>query len=448
MTELYQLGIHALSGLIATRKISVLELTDALIARCSALDELTCAFITPMFGTARETARARDAELANGQLRGPLHGIPIGLKDAIDVAEIQTRLCGTYTPELHAEVWRSLDAAGAVLMGKLHCASYCLGAPGTGDLISFARHPVNPACTPGASSSGSAVALATGLVPAALGTDTGGSIRIPAAFCGIVGLKPTNGLLSRDGVFPLAPSLDQVGPMARSSRDCAILLDTMTPRSAPYAVDLTVRLDGLRVGYVSHFDTEAGATAEHIKAVEDALAVLKSLGAVVEEVTLPPLQNFTDCFLPLMLSEAYSLHAKSVAHDTTMPLNTRTRLQAGATIDPADVTRARARVGDLIRAVDTMWERVDLLVFGVVPGDPPRIDTIDPLAYMHAPMLAVPANLVGTPAVSVPCGVSKVGLPMGFQILAPRLGDDMVLRVAHAYETATCQTGRPLYPAT
>ena len=152
MTELYQLGIHALSGLIATRKISVLELTDALIARCSALDELTCAFITPMFGTARETARARDAELANGQLRGPLHGIPIGLKDAIDVAEIQTRLCGTYTPELHAEVWQSLDAASAVLMGKLHCASYCLGAPGTGDLIPFARHPVDPACTPGASS--------------------------------------------------------------------------------------------------------------------------------------------------------------------------------------------------------------------------------------------------------------------------------------------------------
>jgi aspartyl-tRNA(Asn)/glutamyl-tRNA(Gln) amidotransferase subunit A len=166
---------------------------------------------------------------------------------------------------------------------------------------------------------------------------------------------------------------------------------------------------------------------------------------VVEEVTLPPLQDFTDCFLPLMLSEAYGLHAKSVAHDMTMPLNTRARLQSGATIRPVDVTRARAKRRDLTQTVDAMWARVDVLVFGVVPGDPLRIDTIDPLAYMHAPMLAVPANLVGTPAVSVPCGVSKVGLPMGFQILAPRLGDGTVLRVAHAYETATCQTGRSLY---
>lgn len=448
MTELHRLGIHALSGLIASRKISVLELTDALIARCSALNERTRAFITPMFATARETARARDAELANGQLRGPLHGIPIGLKDAIGVAEIQTRLCGTFTPERHAKVGQSLDAAGAVLMGKLHCASYCLGAPGTGDVIPFARHPIDPACTPGASSSGSAVALATGLVPAALGTDTGGSIRIPAAFCDIVGLKPTNGFLSRDGVFPLAPSLDQVGPMARSSRDCAILLDAMTPRSAPYAADLTVRLDGLRVGHVSHFDADAGASPEHIKAVEDALAVLKSLGAVVEEITLPPLQDFIDCFLPLMLSEAYGLHANSVAHDTTMPLNTRARLQAGATIGPADVTRARAKREHLTHTVDAMWAQVDVLVFGIVPGDPPRVDTIDPLAYMHSPMLAVPANLVGTPAISVPCGVSKAGMPIGFQILAPRLGDGMVLRVAHAYETATCRTGRPLDPVT
>jgi aspartyl-tRNA(Asn)/glutamyl-tRNA(Gln) amidotransferase subunit A len=441
MTDLHQLGIHALSGLIAARKISVLEVTDALIARCNAMRDQTHAFVTPTFDLARDIARSRDAELAKGISRGQLHGIPIGLKDAIDAADIQTTLCGSYTPRRSAAVWQSLDAAGAVLMGKLHCAGYCLGTPGMNDAVPFARHPFDASRTPGASSSGSAVALANGLVPAALGTDTGGSIRIPASFCGIVGLKPTNGLLSRDGVFPLAPSLDQVGPMARDSRDCAILLDAMAPGSGSYAGGLTQRLDGLRVGHVAHFSVEAGVTSEYEIAVQTTLASLAALGATIEEVTLPPLQAFTDCFLPLMLSEAYGLHAKAIQHDQAMPDSTRARLQIGAMIDPADVTRAKAQRARLTQAVDAIWTRVDVLVFPIVPADPPRIDCIEPLAYMRAPMLAVPANLVGVPAVSIPCGFSEAGLPIGLQILAPRFCDGNVLRVAHAYETETGLTG-------
>ena len=426
-TELHRLGLHALSTLIAARKIGALELTEALIAHCEALD-WTHAVITPCYELARETARARD----NEPPRGPLHGIPVGLKDSIDLAGIPTRLCGRYTPQRSAVVWQALERAGAVPLAKLHCAGWCLGAPGPGETVPFARNPYHFARTPGASSSGSAVALATGMVPVALGTDTGGSIRIPAAFCRLVGLKPSSGLLSLRGVFPLAPSLDQVGPMARDSRDCALLMETLAP--GVFATDRRERLGELRVGHVAHFGAEAGAGADQVEAVGRALSALIERGATVVDVTLPPLQSFADCFLPLMLSEAHALHAEAVAHDPDMPHNTRVRLKVGATVSPEAVARARDRRRTLIRALDALWSEVDALVYPIVPDDPPRIETIDPLAYMAAPMLAVPANLTGGPSVSVPCGTSRAGLPVGIQIVAPRHGDALALRLARACE--------------
>lgn len=335
-----------------------------------------------------------------------------------------------------------------VLLGKLHCAEYCLGTPGAQDMLPFARNPYDSARTPGASSSGSAVALATGMVPAALGTDTGGSIRIPAAFCGVVGFKPTGGLLSTKGVFPLAPALDQVGPMARDTRDCAMLMDALRPGPKPesFLSALTERLDGLRVGYVAQFGVDAGASCEQRTAIEQALTVLTDLGAKVEEVTLPPLQDFTDCFRPLMLSEAFALHANAVINDTSMSANTRIRLQGGEQIDAVDIARALAQRKHLSRCMDAVWARFDALVFESVPGDPPRIDTMHPLDYLKAPMLAVPANVLDVPSLAIRCGRSTAGLPIGLQILGPRLGDRTVLRVGHAYEQATGQTGMPVEP--
>ncbi|KMK64881.1 amidase [Puniceibacterium sp. IMCC21224] len=448
MTKLHELGLHALSGLIAAREISALDLTDALIARCETMGS-TCAIVTPTFEHARALARLHDAELARGVSRGALHGIPVGLKDAFAIQDVPTKLCGRFTPETSADAWRALDAAGMPLLGKLHCAEYCLGAPGAEDVLPFARNPYDPARTPGASSSGSAVALATGMMPAALGTDTGGSIRIPATFCGVVGLKPTGGLVSCQGVFPLAPALDQVGPMARDSRDCALLLDALLGRRDPslsFSGALTQRLDGLRVGHVTQFGTDARVAAEQRAAVSRALSVLTDLGALVDEVTLPPLQAFTDCFLPLMLSQAYALYSGAVANDSAMSPNTRVRLHGGAAITAADAERARIQRRHLVHAVDPVWARFDVLVFEAVPGDPPLIDDIGPLDYLKAPMLAVPANLLDAPSLSVRCGTSRAGLPIGLQIVGPRLGDAAVLRVGHAYEQATGHTGRPVTP--
>ena len=448
MTDLHQLGLYELSGLIGSRQISALELIDALIARCDAMAS-THAMITPTYDVAREAARLRDAELAQGTSRGPLHGIPVGLKDAFTVRSVPTKLCGRFTPDTSADVWSALEASGMTLLGKLHCAEYCLGAPGAQDMMPFARNPFDSSRSPGASSSGSAVALATGMVPAALGTDTGGSIRIPSAFCGVVGLKPTGGLLSTKGVFPLAPSLDQAGPMARNSRDCAMLMDALLHGSSPsatFADALTERLDGVRVGYVSQFGVDAGASPEQRTAVALALNVLTDLGAKVEEMVLPPLQDFTDCFLPLMLSEAYTLHADAVLHDADMSRNTRVRLQGGAQIDADSVKRAKMRLAHLEHMVAPIWTRIDALVFEVVPGDPPLIETIHPLDYLKAPMLAVPANLLNTPSLAIRCGTSQAGLPIGLQILGPRFGDRTVLRIGHAYEQAVGHSGKPVEP--
>lgn len=447
MTYLHQLGLHALSGLIASRQISAVELTDALIARCDAL-ATTCALITPTFQMARDAAHQRDRELAQGVAQGPLHGIPVGLKDAFAVDGVPTKLCGRFTPHSSADAWRALDAAGMGLLGKLHCAEFCLGAPGAKDMLPFARNPYDPARSPGASSSGSAVALATGMVPAALGTDTGGSIRIPAAFCGVVGLKPTGGLFSGKGVFPLAPALDQVGPMARDSRDCAMLMDALRPGSAPdnLVSGLTERLDGLRVGYVAQFGVDARATPEQRTAVKHALRVLTDLGATVEDVALPPLQDFTDCFLPLMLSEAFALHADAVANDISMSDNTRIRLQGGAEIDATAAERAKAQRAHLCDRVAPVWTRFDVLVFEAVPGNPPRVETMGPLDYLKAPMLAVPANLLDVPSLAIRCGTSRAGCPIGLQILGPRFADGILLRVGHAYEQAIGHTGTPVEP--
>jgi len=444
MTKLHKLGLHALSGLIARREVSALELTDALIARCEAVTE-THALITPTFERARDTARLRDAELARGDINGPLHGIPVAIKDAFAVAQVPTTLCGQFTPDQDADALHNLDSAGMPLLGKLHCAEYCLGAPGGQDMLPFARNPYDPARSPGGSSSGSAVALAAGMVPATLGTDTGGSIRIPAAFCGIAGLKPTGGLISTRGVFPLAPALDQVGPMARDSRDCALLMDALVP-GLSCADGLTERLDGLRIGFVAQFGVDAGVASDQRGAVVRALEVLEDLGAVVSEARLPPLQDFTDSYLPLMLFEAYALHADAVANDENMSRNTRFRLQGGADIDAAGAKRAQSQRQHLTQMVEALWTQFDALVFEIVPGNPPLVENIRPLDYLNAPMLAVPANLTNAPSLTIRCGTSQIGLPIGMQIVGPRMRDANLLRVGHAFELATGQTGAPVDP--
>ena len=431
--ELHTLGLHALSGLLASRSLGSLELTDALIARAEAMADLH-AFVTPRFDQARETARRIDADASAP--RGPLTGIPVGIKDAFDLAGVETQLCGQYTPDADAVAVTALERAGMVLMGKLHCAEYCLGAPGGKDRMPFAENPRARDRSPGTSSSGSGVALAAGLLPAALGTDTGGSIRIPAAFCGVTGLKPTGGLVSKDGVFPLAPSLDQVGPMARDSRDCALLLEALTGLSGSLTGASTERLDGLRIGYVRAFGDDPRVAEDQRAAVGEALRVLAGLGASVRDVDLPPLQDFAECYMALMVSEAQALHGDAMRRDETISANTRDRIIGVAPYSDAAVARAREARKLLTRGLDDVWSDVDLLVWEAAAGDPPRVAEIASGDYRNAPMLFVPANIADTPALVTRAGTSRAGLPVGVHIVGPRGADATVLRSGHALEQA------------
>lgn len=458
MTDLHWLPLATLSELIATRRLGSLELTDALIARAERLAPRYRCYITPTFDLARDMARAADAEIARGRRRGPLHGIPVGLKDAFDTAGIRTtvasRLFADRVPDRDAFAWRQLSAAGAVLMGKLECTELCLGGPSLDGLVPHSINPWDSDRYAGGSSSGAAVALATGMLPAALGTDTGGSIRFPAALNGVAGIKPTYGLVSLGGVFPLSHSLDHAGPMARTSRDCALLLDALaghdpddptSARTAPpprAAAALSApgaeRLDGLRIGHVVNF-TEAEAVSPDARAAtRAALGVLEGLGAQIEEVTLPDLMDFTITNTTIMTSEAFAIHGPAFRRRSAeVAAFTRARIALGAFIRAEDYVRAQKTRRRLARATDAAMDRLDALVYPGALGAAGRIADTKPFYYLQLPLITAPANIAGVPAASVRAGFDADGQPLALQITGRRFADAMVLRIAHAYEAAT-----------
>jgi aspartyl-tRNA(Asn)/glutamyl-tRNA(Gln) amidotransferase subunit A len=360
-----------------------------------------------------------------------------------------SRLHADRVPDADAVAWDRLQAAGAVLMGKLECTELCLGGPSEDGLVPHSRNPWDPSRYAGGSSSGAGVALATGMLPGALGSDTGGSIRIPAAFCGVTGIKPTYGLVPLKGVFPLSGSLDHAGPLARDARDCAILLDAIAGHDAadptsvatapPLAVaGLTERLDGLRIGHVRAFAEAEGVTPEVRAATEAALAVFRDLGAEVREVVLPDLWDFTICNSTIMMSEAFAIHAADFrGRADQVSALTRARISLGAFIGAQDYIRAQKRRRELARATAQAMETVDLLVYPGATGDPTPVAEVKPFYFLNLPLITAPANVAGVPAASVPCGFSKAGMPMAIQITGRLFGDATVLRAAHAYERAT-----------
>lgn len=438
---------------LASREISAVELTESHVARIERLDPDYRAFVHPTFELAIDMARAADAEMARGRRRGPLHGIPLALKDAFDTAGIPTTVCSQLfagrLPERDATAWARLQSAGAVLLGKLECTELCLGGPSKDRVVPHSVNPWDASRYPGGSSSGAGVALATGMIPGALGTDTGGSIRIPATFCGVAGIKPTYGLVSLGGVFPLSGSLDHAGPMARTSRDCAMLLDAIAghdpadpssvPAAAPCAAaGLSEDLTGVRVGYVRGFAEDPAVSAEARAATEAALEVMKDLGADIREVALPDLWEFTICNSTIMMSEAFAIHGeafRSRARDVSEL--TRARISLGAFIRAEDYVRAQKKRRELARATAAAISGADVLIYPAALGDPPKIDEIKPFYFLETPLITAPANVAGVPAASVRAGVSQAGLPMGIQITGRLFGDADVLRVAHAYERAT-----------
>jgi aspartyl-tRNA(Asn)/glutamyl-tRNA(Gln) amidotransferase subunit A len=451
--DLHELTLAEAARLISTRKLSPVEYTASLLARIEALEPQLNAFITRTPDVAMTAARTAEAEIMRGNLRGPLHGIPFALKDIYDTAGILTsghsRTCIDRIPDKDATTVVRLKAAGAVLTGKLATHEFAHGGPSFDLPWPPARNPWNTAHFTGGSSSGSGAALAARLVPASLGSDTGGSIRGPAGLCGVAGLKSTYGLVSRAGVLPNSYSYDHCGPMARTSQDCALLLnaiaghDPADPASSLRPVeDLTKGINsgikGLRVGVIRHFwEKDLHVDAQASAAIEQALEVLRELGALTEDVSMRPLQAYSDVKIVMAETELFSLHLPElVARPGAFGQDFRVRSLAACLFTSEDYVQASRERRAMIEEMQPLYRRYDLLL--TANGSPaPRLDTHDPLAFWKRPNFTSPFNCTGGPALALLCGFSKNGLPLSLQIAGRPHEDSLVLRAGNAYETAT-----------
>jgi aspartyl-tRNA(Asn)/glutamyl-tRNA(Gln) amidotransferase subunit A len=435
------------------RELSPVEVTQALLDRIVGHDDRLHSFIRVTPEVALAEARAAEQELTAGRRRGPLHGIPYALKDIIETAGIPTtghsKLCQDYVPTADAHLVTLLNAGGAVLMGKLATWEFALGGPSWDLPWPPARNPWNLDTLPGGSSSGAGAAVAAGFVPAAVGTDTGGSIRGPAAVCGITGLKPTYGRVSRRGVFPNTFTMDHCGPLTRSAEDIALFLqviagfDPEDPGSEDvpvpdYRAALTGRIEGLRLGLVEHWYAH-GAHPDLTPAIGAAVEVLRGLGAVVEPVQLSSLRDYTDCKTTISIAELYAIHEQDLK---TRPQDfgriLRNRVLPGALIRAEDYVQALRWRTVLAREQALALKRYDALLtagaLGVAePTDPERPDRL-----VSVPSITMPFSVGGLPALAIPCGFSRAeGLPLSLQIAAAPFAEPTVLRIAHAYQLAT-----------
>jgi aspartyl-tRNA(Asn)/glutamyl-tRNA(Gln) amidotransferase subunit A len=454
VTDPHWLSAAEATRAFAARQLSPVELLRALLARIERLDPGLNVFIHLDTDGAMVAARAAEQEIAAGRLRGPLHGVPVGIKDIIDVAGLPTtchsRILLDNVPQADATVVARLRQAGAVIVGKLATHEFALGGPSFDLPFPPARNPWNRDHHPGGSSSGAGAGVAAGLFPAALGSDTGGSVRNPASACGIVGLKPTYGLVSRRGVFPLAYTLDHVGPLTRTVADAALLLDALAghdpadPASAPagarhFGRDLLRGIRDLRVGFVRHFhETDLPAHPEVTAALEDAARVLQAEGADVRTVTLPSLNEFVAVNRVLLSAEAFSVHASWLRERPgDYGQLTRRRLLAGAFLSAADYVGAQRRRAQMIAAVNDVFRDVDALVCASSLDPPSRLDDPVETARTYPRHARTPFNVTGHPALAMMSGLSSGGLPLSVQFVGRYFEDATVLRVAAAYERGT-----------
>jgi aspartyl-tRNA(Asn)/glutamyl-tRNA(Gln) amidotransferase subunit A len=448
------LTIAEAARLIERRELSPVELLDSRLARIERLDGRLHSFIRLTADDARAAARAAEADIAAGRYKGPLHGIPLGLKDIYETAGVPTtghsKVMQNHVPKADAFSVKKLRAAGAIIVGKLATHEFALGGPSFDLPWPPARNPWDTSRFTGGSSSGTGAAVAAGLVLGGTGSDTGGSIRGPAAYCGLAGIKPTYGLISRAGILPLAFSLDHAGPLAWTAEDNAMMLQAMAghdpadPGSAnrpipDYRAALNGDVKGLRVGLIRHFyehDNEANAATRG--AIEAAAKKLEEFGCAVREVTLSPLANWSACGMTIMLAEAYAIHeAELKRRFTDYGEMFRDRMVLGALVTGADYVQALRRRRELIAELDRAMADLDVLMTASAISEAPPIDQVGKFATFERPSLTIAFNVTGCPAMSVCCGFTDGGLPLSFQIVGKRFADATVLRLAHAYEEAT-----------
>jgi len=448
-----QESILEVSELLRKRSISPVELTNDCLARIEKLDPPLNAFITVTADAALTQARQAEKEIQQGQWRGPLHGIPLALKDIIDTTGIRTTAASALfkdrVPTDDAEVVRRLKGAGATLLGKQNLHEFAYGGSSVVSYYGAVHNAWNRAHVPGGSSGGSATAVAAGLCYGALGTDTGGSIREPAALCGVVGLKPTYGRVSIRGVIPLSRSLDHVGPLARTVSDVAVILQVIAghdPKdtnsadvpAADYVAALHGRPELMRIGVPRKFFYE-DLDQEVASAVEQALSVLKTYATSIRELELAVPTDRT-----LLAAEAYAYHAEFIARSPALyQPETLRRIRSGADISAADILERRRELQQARLEIGEVFKSVDVLVTPAtaVPAPSAAELTQNPDLLRPREILLLrntrPVNIWGLPAISVPCGFTQAGLPIGLQIIGPHWGEAKVLRLAYAYEQAT-----------
>jgi aspartyl-tRNA(Asn)/glutamyl-tRNA(Gln) amidotransferase subunit A len=439
---------------IAARQLSPVELTRAHLARIKALESKLNAFLLVTEERALADARAAEARQMRGALKGPLDGIPVAHKDIYNTAGIRTtahsKLLVDNVPSRDAFTVARWAEAGTVLLGKLATHEFAFGGPSFDLPWPPARNPWHTAHFTAGSSSGTGAAVAAGLILGGTGSDTGGSIRGPAALCGIAGIKPTYGLSSRAGVLPLAFSLDTTGPMAWTVEDCALLLQGMAghdpedPASANrpvpnFTADLAKGAKGLKIGVVRHFfEDEHRVSDATLKGINDALELFRREGAEVREVRLSPAADYHACGFLLMTGEAFALHQPWLATrfgDYSEML--RDRVAAAGVMTGPDMAQVQRRRRELCAEMAAAMAGLDILVSASAQGEAPRLDQVPKWTSMEKPSFTMPFNVTGFPAISICTGFGEGGLPVSMQLVGKPFQEATVFRAGHAYERAT-----------
>ncbi len=450
------------SQLVRSKKISPVELTQACLSRIEQLNPKLNAFITVTADSALAQAREAEADIQRGRWKGPLHGIPIALKDLVDTAGVRTTAASALfkerIPSQDAEVVRRLKAAGAVLLGKLNMHEFAFGGSSVISFFGPVHNPWELKYSAGGSSGGSAAAVAAELCYGAIGSDTGGSIRQPAAYCGIVGLKPTYGRVSTRGVIPLAWSLDHLGPMTRTVTDAALMLqaiagydpeDTTSTDTAvaDYTGTLAAKTSSLRIGVArAHFYD--GLHPEIQAAMDTALSVLGKLTSSQRDIEIPPTNEantfLRDAYTSTLQAEAFAYHQEYATKSPELyQAETLKRIRAGAEISAATYISRRRQLDQFRRSAPKLFDAVDLLVTPTTPVPPFTIaELLGDLDTLRAKEVLTlrntrPFNALGLPTISVPCGFTRAGLPIGMQLTGPPAAEATVLRLAYAYERET-----------
>ncbi|MBI4640853.1 MAG: Asp-tRNA(Asn)/Glu-tRNA(Gln) amidotransferase subunit GatA [Candidatus Tectomicrobia bacterium] len=449
-SELPFFSLHELAPLLKRGEISPVELTKALLERIEALNGSLVAYITIVADEALAAAKSAEEAIRSGAYRGPLHGIPIALKEVFETKGIRTtagaKILENHIPETNSTVAEQLSDAGAILLGKTNMHEFAAGFTGINEHFGTSRNPWDLERIAGGSSSGSGTAVAASLAIAAMGSDTGGSIRVPSSFCGLVGLKPTTGRVSSFGVIPLSWTFDHAGPMTKKVEDAALMLNILAgsdpldpttwntpPPLDDYTTALTKEIRGLKVGVPTDYFFEE-IDPEIDEAVRKAIRLLESFGAIVEEVPFPQARAAREIFMTIVTAEAYAYHRENLEkHPDKFGERVRRFVEGGREISSAQYIQALQTMKKLRREMGLLFEKADLIVTPATPVPASKIG--EPRGSIgHC---TLPVNPLGLCAIALPCGFTSEGLPIGLQILGKPFDEATILCVAHHYEQAT-----------